>query len=297
MAVASAPDGTWVELAALVGRPVRKLEEALPWLMVHAAHATERAAQWTGPRYHESEFEFLPPVVQPAAFRDFDAFEGHVRACAARQGVPLPLAWYQAPAFRFANRLSLIGHGAPVWAPAGTRELDFGLALGVVIGRVGRDIPVAQAWSHVAGFTIVNDLCARDLERTERAVGLGPSKACDFAAAVGPWLVLREELKDCIHDQRLTLAMTAGINGRICAQGQVASLHFSIPQLVAQASRDATLFPGDLLSTGTVGGGCLMELRPAGVAGGWLQPGDAVELAIERIGVLRTRIEGRPVAA
>jgi fumarylacetoacetate (FAA) hydrolase len=194
--------------------------------------------------------------------------------------------------FYFSNPHAFAGHQAPVCAPAGSQELDYELELGVVIGRGGRDIAPEHAWEHVAGFTIVNDLSARDLQRAEMAVGLGPAKGKDFATAAGPWLVWRDAVADRIEGERLTLAMTARVNGRELSRGNVAQLHHSIPRLIAHASRDADLFPGDLLGTGTVGSGCILELGPENT-GGWLKPGDVVELEIERLGVLRTPVVAR----
>jgi fumarylacetoacetate (FAA) hydrolase len=262
-------------------------------MFAHTAQLSERAATWRGPRYQESGFVFLPPVVRPAALRDFDAFEAHAKTGRARRGLALPAAWYERPVFHFANPHALVGHAAPVYAPLGSHELDFGLALGVVIGRGGRDIPERSAWEHVAGLTIVNDLAARDLEERELPVGLGPAKGKDFATAVGPWLVTRDELSDRIAGDRVSLAMAARVNGRELARGDASSLYHPIPRLIAQAARDAELFPGDLLCTGTVGQGCILELGPENT-GGWLKPGDVVELEIEHLGLLRTRIVARP---
>jgi len=188
---------------------------------------------------------------------------------------------------------ALVGDGAEVFAPRGSAELDYELELGVVIGEGGRNIAPAEAWEHVAGFTIVNDLSARDLQRREMAVGLGPAKGKDFATAVGPWIVTRDAFLDRIQGERLTLEMTARVNGRELSRGNAAGLYHTIPRLIAHASRDADLFPGDLLGTGTVGTGCILELG-AENTGGWLQPGDRVELEIERLGILRTPIVARP---
>ena len=289
--VASCPDGTWVELAALIGRPVERLEQGLTYVMGHQIHLEERAAAWRGPRYRQSEFFFLPPIPRPAAFRDFEAFEQHVGAFRASLGGGIPTAWYDAPAFHFANRLALIGHGASFWAPQGSEELDFGLALGVVIGRHGRDIPESKAWDYIAGFTIVNDLCARDLERRAMPAGMGPSKGKDFATAVGPWLVTRDEFQDRIEEGRLSLSMAVRLNGVEVAQGNCGSMYHDIPCLISEASRDAELFAGDLISTGTVGGCSLLE----GGCGAWLKPGDTVALEVERIGILETHVSARGV--
>jgi fumarylacetoacetate (FAA) hydrolase len=124
------------------------------------------------------------------------------------------------------------------------------------------------------------------------AIGLGPAKGKDFATAVGPWIVTRDAFDGRIDGERLSLEMTARVNGRELSRGNAASLHHPIPRLIAHASRDAELFSGDLLATGTVGTGCILELGPE-AAGGWLKPGDVVELEIELIGILRTRIAAR----
>ena len=293
--VAAAPDGTWIELAALIGRDVPRMKQMLPWLLAHARPSPERLATWKGPRYRESEFSFLPPVIRPPSFRDFYGFEAHVKTARARRGLEVPPAWYEIPVFYFSNPTALVGHDAPVYAPAGSTELDYELELGVIIGHGGRDIAPERAWDHVYGFTIINDLSARDLQRKEMTVGLGPAKGKDFATAVGPWLVPRSCLADCIEGATLRLEMCARVNGRELSRGNVASLHHAIPQMIAYASRDAELFPGDLIGTGTVGSGCLLEHGPER-NGGWLKPGDVVELEIERIGVLRTPIVERPGA-
>jgi 2-keto-4-pentenoate hydratase/2-oxohepta-3-ene-1,7-dioic acid hydratase in catechol pathway len=291
--VVAAPDGTWIEIAAVIGRDTPRVETALPWLMNHGESLAKRSATWTGPRYRESEFAFCAPILRPPAFRDFYAFEQHVKTARARRGLEVPAAWFEVPVFYFSNHNALVGHDAPVFAPSGCDELDYELELGVVIGRGGRDIAAERAWDHVYGFTIINDLSARDLQRQEMSVGLGPAKGKDFATAVGPWLVPRRIFSERINGERLSLEMSARVNGRELSRGNVASLHHSIPKLIAHASRDVDLFPGDLIGTGTVGTGCILELGPE-ATGGWLKPGDVVELEIEKIGVLRTRIVARP---
>lgn len=291
--VAGSADGAWVELAGIIGRKTWRLEERLPWLLAHLAHVGLRLEAWKGPRYRESEFRFLPPVVQPPTYRDFFAFEHHVKARHARHGLELADAWYQRPTFYFSNPHAMVGHDGRVHAPLEATELDYELELGVIIGRSGRNIAPERAWDHVAGFTILNDFSARDLQRQEIAVGLGPAKSKDFATGLGPVLVTRDEFADRIDGEGLNLEMIARVNGRELSRGNVAGLHYSIPRLIAQASRDAELYPGDLLGTGTVDTGCILELGPE-KSGGWLKPGDSVELEIERLGVLRHRIVARP---
>src|SRR5207244_8743598 len=151
---------------------------------------------------------------------------------------------------------------------------------------MGRDIPEdRRALEYVAGYTIMNDWSARDLQRAEMAVGLGPSKSKDFATSLGPELVPLAALRDCYRDGRLHLEMTASVNGRVLSRGNAGSMYWTWPQLLAHASRDTELRSGDVLGSGTVGTGCILELTPQ-VAGGWLKPGDDVELTIERLGTL-----------
>ena len=171
--------------------------------------------------------------------------------------------------------------------------MDFELELGVVIGRQARNVNAAGAWECVAGFTLVNDFAARDLQRRELAPGLSTGKGSDFATAAGPVLLTRDELADKITGRQLRLEMRARINGRPLARGNAVDLFHTIPSLIEQASADADLFPGDLIATGCVAGGSILELTPE-AAGGWLKAGDVIELEGERIGVLRNQIRSAP---
>jgi fumarylacetoacetate (FAA) hydrolase len=202
--------------------------------------------------------------------------------------------WYNIPVFYFSNPASIIGHDDDVFAPSGCQQLDYELEIACVIGRAGRDLPADdRAMQHVAGFTIMNDWSARDLQRAEMSVGLGPSKGKDFATSLGPTVVTMDELQDRYENGRLRLEMTASVNGKIRSRGDSGSMYWTWPQLLAHASRDAWLRPGDVLGSGTVGTGCILELTPE-VAGGWLKPGDVVELNVERLGALRNRVIVRP---
>jgi fumarylacetoacetate (FAA) hydrolase len=229
-----------------------------------------------------------------ASLRDFYAFEQHVKTCRAHRGLEMLPQWYQVPVFYFSNPVAIIGDGDPVHAPKGSKALDYELELACVIGSAARDLPeYDSAMACVAGFTIMNDWSARDLQRVEMAVGLGPSKSKDFATSLGPRIVPLSDLKDVYRDGRLHLEMTARVNGKEYSRGNAASMHWTWPQILAHASRDTELRPGDVLGSGTVGTGCILELTPEAV-GGWLQPGDVVELEIERMGVLRNVVETRP---
>jgi fumarylacetoacetate (FAA) hydrolase len=234
------------------------------------------------------------PLPEVAGIRDFYAFEQHVMTCRRHRGLGMVESWYQVPVFYFSNPASVVHHEGEVWAPRGSVELDYELELACVIGRSARDLPAdLRALEAVAGFTIMNDWSARDLQRVEMSVGLGPSKGKDVATSFGPEVVSMDELAGCFRDGRLHLEMTASVNGRLLSRGNSGSMYWTWPQLLAHASRDATLSPGDVLGSGTVGTGCILELTPE-AAGGWLKPGDLVELSIERLGTLRNRVVPHP---
>jgi fumarylacetoacetate (FAA) hydrolase len=236
---------------------------------------------------------YLPPVLRPPSVRDFYAFETHVRNAHRRRGREVPAEWYQMPAFYFSNPASLIGHEQPVRKPPDTDQLDYELELAVIIRREGGDWSLAEAESAIAGFTIMNDWSARDIQRVEMRIGLGPAKAKDFATSLGPWVVTPDELEpwresDPTRGSRWRLTMRAWVNGDLMSEGNAAEMYWSFAELIAHASRNTRLQIGDVIGSGTVGTGCLLE-RPEG-SHRWLQPGDIVELEIEGIGRLRNRV-------
>ncbi len=236
----------------------------------------------------------MPAPFQVSSVRDFYAFEQHVATCRKHRGLEMLPQWYQVPVFYFSNPVAIIGDGDPVWAPQGSSALDYELELACVIGTAARDLPADDsAMSCVAGFTIMNDWSARDLQRAEMACGLGPSKSKDFATSLGPQLTPLAALRNCYRDGRLHLEMTARVNGKEYSHGNAGTMYWTWPQILAHASRDTDLRPGDVLGSGTVGTGCILELTPEAV-GGWLKPEDFVELEIERIGILRNPVVERP---
>ena len=243
---------------------------------------------------------FGPPVLHPPSFRDFYAFERHVRTMWERRGQDIPEAWFRLPIFYFSNTSELRGPGEPVWAPAGSSELDYELEVGALIDTPGRDLSAARGEEAIGGYFVLNDWSARDLQRDETTVRLGPAKGKDFAASVGPWLVTPDELADrrAVGSTGPELAMTATIrthDGRTVetSRGTWSSAHHSFGAMVERASADARLRPGDILGSGTVGGGCLLEIRE-GTLDRYLEPGDEVTLEIERLGRLVTPIVARP---
>ncbi len=229
-----------------------------------------------------------PPVAQPPSLRDFYAFEAHVKNARARRGLPVAPEWYEFPAFYFSNPGALVGPDADVARPSWTEALDYELEIACVISRRARNVRAEDWRDVVAGFTILNDWSARDVQRKEMAVGLGPAKGKDFATSLGPALVTLDELDARLDGDRHDLAMEARVNGRVLSRGNAKDLHYSFGQMIARASQDVYLFPGDVIGSGTVGNGCLLELGPE--THPWLKPGDEVTLSIDLLGSLTNRI-------
>jgi fumarylacetoacetate (FAA) hydrolase len=241
------------------------------------------------------DLAFGPPVLRPASLRDFYAFEGHVATMWSRRGQPVPEAWYRLPIFYFSNVSELRGPGETVWAPRGSAELDYELEVCALVDTPARDLVEATAEDAIGGYLILNDWSARDLQRDETTVRLGPAKGKDFASSIGPWLVTPDELADARRPGATgpDLALTAEVSGVETSRGRWSDAQFSFGQMLARASADVGLRPGDLIGSGTVGSGCLLEVREA-TLGRYLEPGDTVTLRIERLGALTSPIVGRP---
>lgn len=242
--------------------------------------------------YTFNEVVLLPPIPDPPTARDFYAFEQHVKTARANRGLGMIPEWYEVPTFYFTNTSELYGHDNAVPYPVGSHALDFELEIACVIGRAGKDIPVEQAANYIAGYTIMNDWSARDFQMKDMAIGLGPGKGKDFATSLGPVLVTPDELAARRTGQgaseRYDMPMIARINGRAVSHGNFNQIHYSFAQMIAYASRNTRIRVGDVLGSGTVGTGCILELGTQ--VHPWLQRDDEVELEIEGIGILRNRI-------
>ena len=238
------------------------------------------------------QVHLLAPI-HPLSIRDGYAFEQHVKTANANRGRDVPEEWYQFPVFYFTNPSTPIGPESPVACPRYSEALDFELEIAAIIGKHGRDIEAKQASEYIFGYTIFNDWSARDVQRSEMKIGLGPAKGKDFASAFGPCIITPDELEDRGTDKPgvYDLAMSARINGETVSQANFKDMYWSFGDILARASDEVTLFPGELIGSGTVGTGCLLELTKG--QGPWLKPGDVVELEIERIGVLRNRVVER----
>jgi fumarylacetoacetate (FAA) hydrolase len=310
LAAALDPDGAgWLDLEAarrslaaadprrvhdsiLFRRPLTTLDDHLATGLRVEALADLLDAEPDEP-LEASELAFGPPILNPPSFRDFYAFERHVGTMWKRRDMEIPEAWYRLPIFYFSNVSEIRGPGEPVWAPRGSEELDYELEVAALVDTPVRDLEAARGGEAIGGYTILNDWSARDLQREETTVRLGPAKGKDFASTIGPWLVTPDELADARRDTGYDLAMTAAVNGQELSRGTWSSAQFGFCEMIERASADVLLRPGDLIGSGTVGTGCLLEVREE-TLGRYLEPGDTVTLAIERLGELTSPVIERP---
>ena len=231
----------------------------------------------------------LPPVPNPTTFRDFYAFEQHVKAARKMRGLDMNPDWYKIPIFYFSNITSLYGHKEDLPYPIGTKELDFELELAIIIANGGKNIDKNDANKFIAGYTILNDWSARDLQREEMQMNLGPAKGKDFANSFGPYMVTPDELINNWENDKINLRMTCYLNDKLISDGNTNDLYHSFPEMIQRASMNVELKAGDYIGSGTVGTGCILELRPEST-GGWLKKGDTIRLEIDNLGVLENTI-------
>ena len=239
--------------------------------------------------YPIARVRLLPPI-HPLTLRDAYAFESHVKAANENRGRSVPEEWYQFPVFYYSNPHTIFGPDETLPCPLYTHALDYELEIAAIIGPGGINLNPDEAASHIFGFTIFNDWSARDVQRSEMKVGLGPAKGKDFASSLGPCIVTLDELSDRATGRPgvYDLTMAARVNHVERSRGNFKDIHYSFGEIISRVSASTPLFPGEVIGSGTVGTGCLLELTKG--EGPWLQPGDAVELEIERIGILRNII-------
>lgn len=258
------------------------------------------------PHYSLKDVRLLAPLPNPRSIRDYIGFEQHMLNASKSFGHTVGQAWYDMPIFYFTNHHGVFGPNDEIKRPNQETKLDLELEMAVIIGKPGKDIKADQADEHIFGYTIFNDWTARALQRHEMTVPLGPHKGKDFANAFGPCIVTKDEFEAyrCtitreVHpehlqmpnrtDGRFDLNMTAKINDEVICVGNYKTVHWTFPEMMERASENGVrLLPGDILGSGTVGWGSLIENnftihRP-------IEPGDVVELEIQGIGVLRNRV-------
>lgn len=240
--------------------------------------------------------ELLPPI-EATTIRDFITFEQHTVGAlrSVTASGEIPSAWYEAPSFYFTNPHAATGHNSVVALAPGSQQFDFELEVAAVIGVDGYNLSPEEAEKHIAGYVIMNDWSARDLQRSEMTVGLGPAKGKDSATSLGPLFVTKDEFDDVTSDGFISLSMSVAINGRVLATDSLSNMAWNFAELVSYASRGTWVRRGDYLGSGTSGGGCLAEFWGWGgsVSPEPLKLGDLVSMTVEGLGTLSNSI-GEP---
>lgn len=250
----------------------------------------------------------LAPVPHPPSCRDAYAFRQHVAAARRNRNVEMIPEFDQYPIFYFTNHNAVYGGGDILVETDHLQKLDFELEAAVVIGKRGKNISSKEADRYIAGYTIMNDWSARLLQMEEMKLNLGPAKGKDFATCIGPWLVTPDELDDVksgsAFGDRYALRMTAKHNGELISDGNMKDMTWTFAEIIERCAYGTEIYPGDVIGSGTVGTGCYLELngtraRLAREKGGsydpvWIQPGDTLELEIERLGVLTNKVVSAP---
>ena len=221
------------------------------------------------------------PLPRPRSLRDFFAFEDHAKAGAKRRNEPMQREWYDQPVFYKGNARSILGPGDVMPWPAFTRKLDFEFEIAAVVGRAGRDVKVKDAKKHIAGYVVMNDCSARDIQRNEMVCRMGPAKGKDFATILGPWLVTADEWDGRVPELKVR------VNGREWSRSKGEQPYWNFATMLSHASQGEDLLPGDLLGSGTYFTGCGLDMAR------WIKPGDRLELDAGPLGVLINKV-GRP---
>ncbi|SIR27589.1 fumarylacetoacetate hydrolase family protein [Bosea sp. TND4EK4] len=236
--------------------------------------------------------DLLAPIPQPPSLRDFYAFEQHARAGRRSRGLPMAPEWFEIPVFYFTNPAAVVASRSTVKGAPGSLMLDFEAEIAAVVGLPARDVAPEQAGRHIVGLMIMNDWSARDHQRKEAAVGLGPAKGKDFATTLGPYLVTLDELESARKGAAFDLSISASVNGRRYTTGNLADISWSFEEMLSFAARGATVRTGDIIGSGTCSTGCILELSQSHGADRfpWLSSGDQVVIEVERLGLIENTI-------
>lgn len=277
--------GVWHEDRLYAADGVNSLTELLGDDGERLREAGEAALRSPAEVADPATVELLAPIPRPPSIRDFMAFEEHVVTASEAIGLKVDPLWYEQPVFYFTNPAAVRGPAADVAVPPGCAALDYELEIAAIVGRAGSDLDPVRAADHIAGYVLFCDWSARDVQGAEMRLNLGPAKGKDFANGFGPWMLTPDELPDA-------LAMTATVNDRPYSSGRLSDLYWSFGEMIAYASRGTTVVPGDVIGSGTVGTGCILELSRVHGADAYpyLGPGDRVRLAADGLGAIEARV-------
>ena len=307
-----------IQLGAIVNEAVYNLQsvnENLPKNIIDFFHASNELIQQTEKQLSKiadnslsvepvKDYTLLAPVPRPTSCRDGYAFRQHVESARRNRGVEMIKEFDQYPIFYFTNHNAVQGPGDIYCMPDHFQQLDFELELAIVIGKEGRNIKAKDADAYIAGFTIMNDLSARKLQMEEMLLNLGPAKGKDFSTVIGPWLVTPDELSSYLVPAKqghvgnnYNLSMKCWVNDILVSEGNVKDMDWTFAEIIERCSYGVTIFPGDVIGSGTVGTGCFLELNGTGKLHNpnyqpqWLQANDTVKMTIDGLGTLVNTIK------
>mgnify|MGYP001170895370 FL=1 len=252
--------------------------------------------------HHINDVNLLAPIPNPNSLRDAYAFRQHVETSRKNRGLEMIKEFDEFPVFYFSNHNAIYGSQDEIKCmPSHFEKLDFELEIAIVIGKEGRNLKANEASSYIAGYMIMNDVSARGLQMKEMKLNLGPAKGKDFASVIGPYLVTPDEIKDKLidkggHGSIYDLKMSCFLNNQLVSEGNFKDMNWTFEQIIERVSYGATIYPGDIIGSGTVGTGCLLELNGTGKIKDsnynevWLKEGDVVKMKIDKLGEISNKI-------
>ena len=252
--------------------------------------------------HHINDVNLLAPIPNPNSLRDAYAFRQHVETSRKNRGLEMIKEFDEFPVFYFSNHNAIYGPRDEIKCmPSHFEKLDFELEIAIVIGKEGRNLKANEASSYIAGYMIMNDVSARGLQMKEMKLNLGPAKGKDFASVIGPYLVTPDEIKDKLidkggHGSIYDLKMSCFLNNQLVSEGNFKDMNWTFEQIIERVSYGTTIYPGDIIGSGTVGTGCLLELngtekiKDSNYNEVWLKEGDVVKMKIDKLGEISNKI-------
>lgn len=284
-----------VSVLELVQAGATGLDAAKELVAAYAAKKLPESAAGGPTTVRAADVKLLAPIPRPTSMRDGYAFRQHVETARRNRGLEMIPEFDQFPVFYFTNHQAVVGPGPLKVRQRQLERLDFELEAAIVVGKEAHDVTAANADDLIFGLTIMNDFSARVLQMDEMKLSLGPAKGKDFATGLGPWLVTMDELAPHVrktdHGMHFDLGMRAWVNGVQVSTGNVKDMTWTFAQILERASYGVTLYPGDVIGSGTCGTGCFLELNGSKITKDqWLRPGDVVALEIDGLGRLENTI-------
>ena len=243
----------------------------------------------------KDKVSLISPILNPTSLRDAYAFRQHVEAGRKSRGLDMIPEYDQFPVFYYGNHNAISGEGEVRIQKDQSEKLDYELEIAAIIGKEGINISVDKADEYIVGYTIMNDLSARALQKEEMKLSLGPAKGKDFLTTLGPFIVTKDEIEDKRisgeNGDRYDLPMYAYLNGQLVSKDNFKNITWTFAQIISRISNGTTIYPGDVIGSGTCATGCLLELNQTNNTNIWLQDGDEIKLEVDKMGSLVNTIK------